>query len=537
VNNVTGIGFTAARTSSDGADWKITQTGGPDWTDLSQQKNPRISDDNRKNTIDIKAGDLNARYALPFKWPTFLQFGGKYIHNDQWASNSNDSDKWLFTGPGGGTAGSFANYLSPFVLYQGSNQPNVVFSSSGGGGAPAFPNRDTLGGLFHSNPEYFVRTLPANAATASSSGISLANYESGLYLNQPTYDVAETVAAGYLMGNTRIKGLQLQGGVRYEATQIDSTELDPYSNQDVAAAGFVPTATGAPNSTAAIDYKYSKPRVARHGDYHDLFPSVTAKYSIRPNLLADLGWGKAIRRPDLGKISGTRQVNEDAGQVTTPNPNLQPERSQKLAGSLSYFFGDSGINNIQVVASRTRITNKTVQSTLTSEEYGNDNPDYASYEFISFSNVPAPVTYNSMEYSYQQYLTFLPRVLQSTFVSASYTRTYVDKPDTTVLLGIIPHTFKGTIGYGYKRFSLSFSGIWQADSGPYQAVNHYQKANTKCDLTGSIHLTQKVSLFFAGRNVFQQSHRLMEISPGNPDVLFRYENYGTNWTFGIQGRF
>ncbi|MEJ1973096.1 MAG: outer membrane beta-barrel protein [Lacunisphaera sp.] len=537
VNNLTGVGFTAARTSSDGADWTYTQTGGPDWTDLSQQKNPRISDDNRQNTIDIKAGDLNAKYVLPFKVPTFIQVGAKRIRNDQFARNSNDSDKWLFVGPGGGPTGSFANYLSPFVLYQGSNQPNVVFHAIGGGGAPAFPNRDTMGELFQSHPEYFVRTLPTNAATTSSSGITLANYESGVYLNQPTYDVAETVTAGYVMANTRLKGLQLQGGVRYELTEIDSTELNPYSNQEVVDAGYVPTATGTPNSVAAIDYKYSRPRVARHGEYHDLFPSLTAKYAFSPNLLADLGWGKAIRRPDLGKISGTRQINDDAEQVTTPNPNLQPERSQKIAGSLSYFFGDAGINNVQVVASSTRITNKTLATTLTSEEYGNEDPNYANYDFISFSNVPSPVTYKSMEYSYQQYLTFLPRLLQGTSVIASYTRTYVDQPTGTALLGIIPHTFKGTLSYHLNRFSMSFSAIWQADSGPFQAANHYQKANTKCDLTGSFQLTDRLSLFVAGRNIFQQPHRLMEVSAGNPDVLFRYENYGTNWTLGIRGTF
>jgi iron complex outermembrane receptor protein len=116
VNNVTGIGFTASRSSSEDADWQITQTGGADWTNLALQTNPRISDDNRQNTIDIKAGDLNARYVLPVKIPTFIQFGGKYLRNAQTANNSNDLDKWLFVGPGGGTTGSFVNYLSPFIV-------------------------------------------------------------------------------------------------------------------------------------------------------------------------------------------------------------------------------------------------------------------------------------------------------------------------------------------------------------------------------------------------------------------------------------
>ena len=537
VNNLTGIGFTAARSSTEDADWTITQTAGPDWTDLSLQKNPRISDDNRQNTIDIKAGDLNARYSLPTKIPTFLQFGGKFTRNAQWARNSNDLDKWLYTGPGGGTTGSFAGFNSPFVLYQGSNQPGVTFRSLNGSGAPPFPNRDDLGALFHEHPEYFLQSLPANAATSSSAGISLANYESGKYLNQPTYDLVEGVAAGYLMANTRIKQWQLQGGFRYEHTKVDSTELDPYSNEEVTAAGFVPTATGAPNSIAAIDYKYSKPRVKRASTYDDLFPSLTAKYAIKPNLLFDIGWGKAILRPDLNKLSSTRQVDDTNDVITTPNTHLQPERSQKLAAALSYFFGDSASNNLQFVASRTRINNKFTNLRVSAEEYGNTDPDYASYDFQTWVNINAPVTYNSLETSYLQYLTFLPGVLQGTSINLSHTFTFLDNQTNPKVLGVIPHTLKGTLGYGYRRFNMSFSAIWQSDSNEFQAANHYQKENIKCDLTMNFRVTSKLSLFLAGRNIFEESHRLMEKSPGNPDVLYRYENYGTNWTFGINGRF
>ncbi len=537
VNNVAGIGFTASRSSSEDADWKIQQTAGPDWTNLGLQTNPRISDDNRQNTIDIKAGDLNLKYVLPTKIPTFIQVGGKFTRNAQWARNSNDFDKWLFVGPGGGVTGSFSQYLSPFQLFRGSNQPGVVFTSSGGGGAPAFPNRDTLGELFHSHPEYFTQTLPANAATASTAGISLANYESGKYLNWPTYDLVEKVTAGYIMANSRIKTLTLQGGFRYERTEVGSTELDPYSNEQVVAAGYVPTAAGAPNSIAAIDYKYSKPRVHRSSSYDDLFPSLTAKYTIKPNLLFDIGWGKTILRPDLSKLSATRQIDDTNDIITTPNTNLQPERSQKVVAALSYFFGNASINNMQLVASRVRTNNKFTQLTVSAEQFGNTDPTYADYDFTTYVNIQTPVTYNSIEYSYQQYLTFLPRVLQGTSVNLSYTRTFLDEQPTPRVLGIIPNTVKGTLGYTLNRFNMSFSAIWQSDSDQYLAANRYQKSNVKCDLTANFKITDRLALFLAGRNIFEESHRIMEKSPNNPDVLFRYENYGTNWTFGIRGTF
>jgi len=384
--------------------------------------------------------------------------------------------------------------------------------------------------------------------------MTLANYEAGRYLNVPTYDITENVSAGYLMANTRISKLQIQGGVRYEKTEIDSSELNPYSVAQVKAAGFptvnqitvvnpttgVVTVTPAAITTVAgIDYKYSRPRVARHGEYNDLFPSATAKYTFLPNLLGDIGWGKTIKRPNLPNISGTRQIDDDAGLVTTPNQNLLPERAEKMAASLSYFFGKAGINNVQIVASRTKTKNQILGRDLTSDQYGNDDPALDNYLFRSFTNASSPVIWKSMEYSYTQYLSFLPRLFQGTSINASYTRTYYTVSNPAIFVsGVIPNSFKATLGWRYNRFGLSFSTIWQDDSGPFlNATNRYQLANTKCDLSGSVRVTDRLSFYFAGRNIFQQSHRIMETSAGNPDVLFRYENYGTIWSFGLRGNF
>jgi iron complex outermembrane receptor protein len=538
VNSLTGIEFTAQRSSDASADWVIHQTGGPDWTDLSLQTNPRISDDNRQNTIDVKSGDLNLKYVLPTRLPAYIQTGIKRARNFQTATDTRSYDVWQFIGPGGGTTGSFVNYPSPVTLFAGKNQPDVNFFSLNGGGSPPFPNRDALGRLFKTNPEYFLRSLPTSATAAGSSGMTLANYEAGRYTQVPTYDITETISAAYVMANTRIKNLQVQGGVRFEETDLKARELNPFSNQQVAAAGFPVTSAGAPNSVSAIDYKYSRPRVTRQSDYHNFFPSVTAKYNFTPSLMGDFGWGKAIRRPNIKDITGTRSINDDALQVTTPNPGLKPELSEKYAGSLSYFFGKSGVNNLQVVASHNVIKNRTVGATLTSEQYGNDDPLLADYDFISFSNSPLPVTYNSMEYSYQQYLAFLPRWLGSTSVNLAYTRTYTKTPPGIITSGVIPNSVKGTVAWRYNRFKLNFSAIWQDDSGPFlNAANRYQKANTKCDLSGSIKLSERYSFYFAGRNVFEVPHLIMETSAGNPPVLFRYENYGTNWSFGLNGNF
>jgi outer membrane cobalamin receptor len=343
----------------------------------------------------------------------------------------------------------------------------------------------------------------------------------------------ETITAGYVMANTKVKKLQLQGGIRYELTQVDSKEWDTRLNSEILAAGFPQAANGNPTTYAGMDYKYnSRPRVARHGEYHDYFPSFTAKYTIRPNLLADIGWGRTIKRPNIGLLSGVTQYNEELLEVRQGNPNLRPERSNKVVGAVSYFFGKNSSNNFSIVGSHNKIKDLVNEDRFTSEEFGNTDPLLDGWEFITSNNRGNPVTFRSLELSYLQYLTFLPRFLQGTSISASYTRTYASERRN----GLVPHNLKGGVSYSYKRFRVGLNAVWRDDS-PWNNNVRYLKANVKFDLNGSYRITDRVAFTFSGRNVTEVPHRIFETSAGNPDVLWRYENYGTNWTFGVSGTF
>ncbi|WP_175414750.1 TonB-dependent receptor [Nibricoccus aquaticus] len=528
VNNLTGVSFNATRSGGGEADWKFTQTGGADWASLSSYLNPRISDDNRQDKNELNQGQLNVRYTLPTQLPIFIQAGGKITESHRVTSNSNTYDVWRYIGPGGGATGSFAGFNTPFQLYGAGNQVGAQFTSLNGGGGPAFPNREALGALFRTNPEYFER--------GESTGIiTVAQYEQGVYTNNPTFDITETIPAAYLMGNTRISALQLQSGIRFEETKLESKELNPHSTDEIVAAGFPVNASGVPTTWAGMDYKYAdRPRVTREGKYHNFFPSLTAKYTIMPNLLADIGWGKTIKRPNLNQIAGTRQINDTAEQVITPNPNLLPERSEKVVAALSYFFGRNSSSNLQVVAGYNKLTDQQIGATLTATEYGNTDPALDAYDFISFTNADSPVTFKTLEASFLQNLTFLPKAFRGTSVNVSYTRTQTDRR----VYGAVPHSVKGGVSYRYKRFFISMNGVWRDDSPWFQGTqNRYLKSNVKYDLSSSFKLTDNVSLYLSGRNIFEVPHRIYESSNGNPDVIFRYENYGTNWSIGVKATF
>lgn len=531
VANLQGIEFTATRSGGGEADWNFRQTAGADWASLASYLNPRIADDNRKDQNEVVQGQLNAKYVLPVRIPTFIQVGGKVTENSRRTSNSNPYDVWRYVGPGGGATGSFVNYPSPFILYGAGNQVGVTFNSITGGGAPVFPNRDTLGTLFKTNPEYFVRgEIP--------SVITLAQYEQGRYTTNPSFDVTETIPAAYVMANTRINKLRLQGGLRYEETLIESVEIVPRTRAEIVAAGYTVDTAGNPNTVAGVDYKYAnRPFATREGKYDNLFPSFTAKYTFSDNLLADIGWGRTIKRPNIGQIAGVRQVYEGSdgsGTVVTPNANLKPERSEKVVAGLSYYFGVNNSSLVQVVGSYNKLTDQQLSATLTAEEFGNTDPALEGFDFVSFDNRNNPITFKTLEVSYNQNLTFLPHLLRGTAVNLSYTRTQASLRSP----GTVPHSVKGGVSYRYKRFNVAFNGVWRDDTPWFQGTtNRYLVSNVKYDISGGFRLTQNISLFFQGRNIFEEPHRIFEQSAGNPDVLFRYENYGTNWTFGVRGTF
>ena len=203
---------------------------------------------------------------------------------------------------------------------------SVSFRSLNGGAGPAYANRDAVGQLFKSDPEYFVSTTTPD------------NYYTATFAQRKRF--TELIPSAYLLGNTRVGSWQFQAGLRWEQTRTLSREFNPLTVSQVAAAGFpVNRSTGRATTIPGLDYQYrSKPMVNREGRYDSTFPSLTAKYRFSDNLIADAGYGRAINRPNVLDLSGLMSINETAQILTVSNPNLKPENSERLAASIAYYL-------------------------------------------------------------------------------------------------------------------------------------------------------------------------------------------------------
>ena len=525
--NTLPVDFRATRPNATSAEWTIVQTGGADWSNLANFTNPRITEEGRFAFTEIYTGEANAKLATSWRFPTFFKFGGKWAEENRKTENRTPYEVYSYVGPGGnirnpnGTitaAGGFAAFPSPrsFNPQMGSIMALRIAN------LPTLTNRSALSLLYRQHPEYFV-----NVATAE-------NYYSAFIANKR--DFRQHVTAAYGMGNTRLGAVQLQGGLRWERTESEAREFDPLAAAQVAAAGFPVSATTRRATTIpGLQYQYfSRPRVNRNGEYDDFFPSLGAKYALRPNLHLQAGYSHAISRPPIDALMGVWSINDQALIITAPNPNLKPERSDNYVARLAYYFEPVG--SFTFLVQQTEITDQRITVRGSAAQFGfEDDPEYAAYEYQSLTNNDSLYRYRSLELGYNQQLTFLPGVLRGTNVNFSYTRNYANR----YFPGVSPHKATGSVGWSYAGFSARVGAVWQDDTPFTTVFGRYQRHNIKVDLSGGYRLSPRLSLFFQGRNIFNDPTLLYEGDPvrGIPAALYRYGNFGVNWSVGVRGNF
>ncbi len=519
--------FRATRPHANSAEWTIVQTGGADWSNLANYTNPRSNEEGRFAFTEIYTAETNAKYVLPWRLPTFLKFGAKWAEESRKTDNTTPYLVYSYNGPGGNilnangtltTTGTFAGFVSPraFNTQMGDIRALTIAN------LPSLTNRTAVSLLYREHPEYF-----SNIATAE-------NYYTAFVANHR--DFRQHVTAGYGMANTRLGQLQLQGGLRWELTESASREFDPLTAAQVLAAGYpISPTTRRATTLPGINYQFfSQPRTSREGDYANFFPSASLKYSLRPNLQAQLGYSYAISRPPVDALAGVWSINDQALLITAPNPNLKPEKSDNYVARLAYYFEPVG--SFTFLVQQTEISDQRITVRGRAEDFGFENdPDYAGYEYQSVTNNNTLYRYRSAELAYSQNLSFLPGLLRTTNVNLSYTRNYANQ----YFPGVTPHKLSGAIAWSYARLSLRTGAVWQDDTPFTTVFGRYQRHNLKLDVSGGFKLSPRTSLFFQGRNILNDPNLLYEGDPTRniPAALYRFGNYGVSWTLGIKGNF
>lgn len=524
VNSVAGVDFHVTRSSPQDVDFTVAQIAGTtaastspakDVSNFANYTNPRVIDDGRYNKKNIYQGQLDAKYSTSWTLPTTFKVGGKITET----TNANDDYTpiytWAYSGPGGGATGSWATYSSPTTFDMGKPSVNFV-NLAGNTYAPTFANRKTIANLFYDHPEYFT-----NNSTA-------ANWYTAVVGNHRR--IREQVDAAYLMGTTKINRLMLQGGLRIEQTTTTSLEFDPLSGAEVKAKGYTVDTTGRATTVPGLNYQYlSQPMVSRSGDYRNLFPSASAKYSFTKNLQFQIGYSHAIRRPNYNDIGGIITVDENALTINVPNQSLKPEVSDNIVARLAYYFEPVG--QLSLTASQNKLKDAVATTSYKSEDtiYG---ADYPGYTVFTKSTAGGTKGTKSLTLDYRQNLRILPGVLQNVTVFANTTRAVVDN---VTKYGVPPWMIAGGVSVRYKKLNVGVNAKW-TDNTPWNFTEgRFRKHRIMEDLNLGYNLTKKLNLFVNGRNLTNESDYVYD--GNNVNYIQKIEHYGTIWTFGVSGKY
>jgi iron complex outermembrane receptor protein len=556
-------GFIATRPNESSWEWKIRQTTGGDWADLrsfnfvdTRAGGTRVNNDDRTWITEKWTGVLNATWAVPFiqRFPTKMKFGGKW--DEETRKNRTDSDMniWSYVGPGGNTVtlnpttgayqnatyGNWANvgpqFVSPFAWDSGTTNSLNVQTITGSTKIPPRVSRSEIANLFHAHPEQFVNTAtPENYYTA--------NYVNARHFRQTLY-------AGYWQADTRLTSkLMIRFGVRAEQTRNAFVEFDPLNRAELTALGVplnpITTNAGRPLTVAGMRTMFEKnPMVTRRAQYTDWFPSFVAKYNIQSNFEWQVGVNKSISRPGIDNLTGLWIQNDNATPptVTTPNPSLEPEYHKVWQTRLIYYFGGRSPGQVSVALIQDEATNFITSRTLSDEEFGNTDPNFDGYNFITSKNESTIQRYKNLDLNYNQTLGFLPsEYLRGISIGGTYTRSYANQRRRN----LAPHRVSARLGWTFRNFSTSVGGIWVDDRPNDNGTANYGRywgAMTKLDLSASYRINKYVTLYMQARNPTNQKDLYYETAPGLQEgkgakYLRNMEEYGDNWVFGVKGQF
>jgi iron complex outermembrane recepter protein len=507
----------------------ITQTAGPDWTDINNYQENQYNIARMSGWDEYRGASLNAKKRFSTSWPTYLKAGVR--RREQSRDLENKPFRATYVGPDGVQGLNPATRVNDDNLAQFINPDpeNVIF-----GGrypqlpVPSFPRREDPGSsygytgfnidtMLRTNPQYFVEDVAFDTMTDL---VGNTHFK-------------EEISAAYLMANVEVGRFTVLAGVRMEETQVDAegakSGITP--EERTRRAQWVGPVTP-DEARRRVIAEYSE-REERSGKYREWFPSVHVKYEPFRNFIARASFATNIGRPSIGQLIPRTTVNYDAGTVSTSNPSLLPQFANNYDISAEYYFEPAGVFSVGLF--RKDIKQFIFTSGGMTIAPGADNGfdgDFAGYTLTTQNN-GGEAKIKGFEINYSQQFTFLPGWWAGFGAFANLTRMEVEgnygagnaigaAPQDEVA-GFNPRT--GNVGISYIRGRISIRAHWNYTDrylGTYNALvsrRVYRNARKTVDVKTVFRLTRRLDLFCDVSNIFAHPDRQYEFGGGRPQVL------------------
>lgn len=413
---------------------------------------------------------------------------------------------WTFGGP---------DRIAGTIAATGANDDNLAQFLTAGPARPLFDERNgvwaDLPGIdfpaawraFNEHPEWFV---PEGTSVTAAPNVS---------------ELTERVTGAYAQGRAQLGRLNVLGGVRFEATEVEATgrNTDP-RNPGVS-------------------------RVTRTRTYDDYFPSLHLRYPLRPNLAARASVTTSAARPNMSDLYPTTTVSYNAatgfGTVTQNAPGLRPQHALNYDASLEYYFEPAGL--VSVGYFRKNITNF-LSRTSDEIEFGADNGFDGQFGGFTLNTTTngGKATVEGWEINYSQQLAFLPKPFNGLGLFANYTAletSGIYAEGARELAGFVPETANAGASFRWRKFEARIA--WRYTSAYLRSYNAnvYAQSSFRPVETTDISVKYSVSPRFG---VYLDAINVGNNWPQNftgtdeGRVTFA-DDYGVRFNLGITGRF
>jgi len=301
-------------------------------------------------------------------------------------------------------------------------------------------------------------------------------------------------------------------------------------------------------------------------DYQNMLPSANLIFELGDNVVLRTSYTETLRRPQVDSFAVLRSVAVDGtGQIVTVGlgaADLQPFTSSNIDVSLEWY--NRAGSSISLLGFRKKITDYAGTTRICPADGGgfgfgpltnasgvcrtaNASPAQGSFPSVLQGaavniNVTAnqdAFTLQGYELSIQQNLDFLPAPWNGFGGQVNYTNVDFKTKGTFRLGEISKHTVNAIIYYETELFGLRAaynyrSGYFLSSAGTQTGADRSVKARAQFDLSGTLNLTDRLSLTAEAFNVTNE--QLVEFEAAESRVR-NYFEYGRTYTVGVRYRF
>jgi iron complex outermembrane recepter protein len=513
-----------------------------DLRDLSKYRVTGASSQPRFVLDDVSTADVSVRRNMKWlRFPLALEIGGSQRAQER----DTRIEQWVWNYDG--LDGNPNTWESPVPFASPHAAGQVGF------GAPEMPwiSNKAAYNAWQDNPRLFSATV-AQQVTAEK------------YRLENSDNIKETVSAAYVQFDARLLNNRLRflSGVRFEKTVgkgqgvliepngVYVRNRDGSFAHDAAGRRVRKPEAGEVGSMAEVAQTYSERASRSDRSYEGFYPSAHATYNFTEDFVLRLAYAETYGRPNFNQIIPRATINDfdvsddsdpDAifGTISIRNPALRPWTAENYDASLEYYTRKGGVYGIGAYRKDIDGFFQTQVKVATPSDiaYLGLDPMYVGYRVTTMYNLNRGRT-QGLEVNMRQALDELGSWGRNFEIFANAARF----KQISQLYG---QNFNAGVTFRRKPFTLMTKLNYRTGSRGAKVAAlgddayQFEGARTMVDLSLSVALGRRFSLFATGSNIFNDHPSAERYGSETPEYakFFRIQEFGAQYSAGLKGTF